>query len=937
MSIKEKIIKPSLVEALEKNMNKVEKIEDSINKMMSKRMILAFIDSEYSIDTNETYCSCALLAYWDKREMKVIGEIKNEGNLDFSLIHKKVKEYGVDECHIIAHFNIVDITRIEFGIDVEIDVLELQKSACINFEYDGIKYKMRDTMLYSLQSLEKIIKDFSIDDNSKEFLRNIAIKNNIMLKDGEDARKYMDQLWLKDKDGVMEYCLMDCKATYEFMRKLDEISRSITREECGLEFSIVPFLTLGAFNERYQYLKARKRGDKTFMDLNEKEDINAMINHLSMMESSYKGGGIIYNDFVGMIDLTNLHAYQFDVTSLYPISAMLIPNISLRLKDWRSMEEEVDITMHDVKEKINYLKERGALEAFIHVCGEMPNNEWHPLLSKISIGNMIMEDEEDNSTLISTKLFDAYVSLKELESIIKWLESKSYDLKSIKIKVMEGKYTKVQGKNWLKDNFISLMNSKNKYDSEGKSALKEMFKLLMNSAYGKLAQKIEGESWDGRNKELLISFINDPILVSLLTSYSRALMIDLMRVVEEMSGGGCKVIHMAQDSMIIISDHDIKEALLNHEEYKKVENSIKNMGVDNYTYLKCEVDSKRDGYTTLIVLRDKLYAWMSDKGKDDGIKIKEAHHAIHLPKDKDKIREWWITLKEHLEHGEIIAMPIERENWLKKDDYLRLRERLLGISKDEPIRLSELLLKTKRVAPMPIYKVKEDDTTTTTIVILNEHELPIHGDELSLYMPYKEISLPIISRSKKLKYDEDHPCNPFIKVRSFNELLSCVYKGIYNTREEYMHARNIMNRISNDVREVLRGKRQDYINSKRVNECRLLGWVYMSKVLEDLGSCIKSKRVIRQGNKTKRATIEESKKVDERERKIIEIINSMCVKGETIHIDTSKMVEVLKEKGINTSISTKSLGKILRKHGFVRKKLHGKRLWLRPNIKKENH
>ncbi|MEM4394870.1 MAG: hypothetical protein QXK74_08340, partial [Candidatus Nitrosocaldaceae archaeon] len=359
----------------------------------------------------------------------------------------------------------------------------------------------------------------------------------------------------------------------------------------------------------------------------------------------------------------------------------------------------------------------------------------------------------------------------------------------------------------------------------------------------------------------------------------------------------------------------------------------KSMGVDDYTYLKCEVDNKRDGYTTLIVLRDKLYAWINE----DGSKIKEAHHAIHLPKDKDKIREWWITLKDHLEHGEIIAMPIERENWLKKDDYLRLRERLLGISKDETLRLSELLLKTKRIAPIPIYKIKEDGT----IIILNEHEFPIHGDELSLYMPYKEISLPIISRSKKLKYDDSHPCNPFIKVRSFNELLSYVYKGIYNTREEYIHARNIMNRISNDVREVLRGKRCDYINSKRVNECKTLGWVYMSKVLEDLSSCVKTKRLIRKGNKVKRATMQEAKRLEEDERKIIEIANSMLMdEGDhTPCIDISKLVDVLREQGINTytNTSTKSLGKILKRHGFMRKKIHGKRLWFKPNIRKEEH
>lgn len=438
-------------------MKKVRKIEDSINKRMDKKRLLAFVDSEFSIDTNETYCSCALLVYYHNREMNIIGKVKSEGYLKFEPIHTKAKELDVDEVHIYAHFNLVDVSRIDWSpFNPNINVLELQKSSYITFEQDDIHYQIKDTMLYSNQSLEKIIKDFKIKDNSKDFLRDLAKKHGLISAedDKSDARLFISQLWQLDKEGVMEYCLMDCYATFEFIKILDEMSRNITREECGIEFSIIPFVTIGAFNERYQYLKAKKRGDKTFMDVNSEMDINILVHTLNFIEMTYKGGGIIYNDFVGKIDFTKgLYGWQFDVTSLYPIAGMLIPDISLRLKDWKSIEEMSDVTMHEVKERVEELRKMGIIEAFIHICGEMPTSTWHPILTKANIKGLKFEGEgdeyevEDNSTLLSLKSFNSYVSLRELESILKWLESKGVDLWSVRVHLFEGKGVRVQGKN----------------------------------------------------------------------------------------------------------------------------------------------------------------------------------------------------------------------------------------------------------------------------------------------------------------------------------------------------------------------------------------------------------------------------------------------------------------------------------------------------------
>lgn len=924
LNITNKESKDKMVDALLKNIMKGKNIKDKVKKkMIDKSILLVFIDSEFSTKTHETYCSCALLVLYDNVKMsksinplEIIGEIKCEGLLDFARVHEKAKFIGVDEVHFIAHFNIVDITRIAWGIDVPIQIKEIQKGALISFEYDGIKYKTRDTMWYSQSGLEKIIKSFEIKDNSKEFLKDLAIKHGIIKDVNEDARKYMDQLWQVDKEGVMNYCLMDCYATYEFVKKLDEMVRAITLHECGMEITIVPFITIGSFNEVYQLLKARKQGYKTFVDLNEKEDVEAWEELIMHMIESYKGGGIIMNNIVGLIkfnhnkqDECKLYAWHVDVTSLYPISAMLIPNLSLSLKKWRSIEEEVDVTLDVIIERVQDLQRRGAKEAFLYLNGEMPTYEWHPFLKKLDF--VSGRDEEENSSSISLKCFDTYVSIKEFNSIVKWLEAKGINAKDVKINKFGGKYTRDEDVNWLRHNFISLLRSKEQFDREGKQALKEVYKLLMNGAYGKLAQRIDVEYANNKDA-LLISIINDPILVAFLTSYSRALMVDLMRIVHKHNG---IVVHMAQDSMIIISDDArCMKNIINDQDYLEVQDTIRRMGVESYEYLKIEVDTNKEHkeigeVQELLIFRDKLYCWYGSKG------IKEAHHAIHLPKDKNEVERWWRTMKECIEQGVVMQSLVEREGWIKLDDYLRHRERLLGISKEEPIMLSELVIRTKTLRHEPIY-----DNKGNTKIIINKDGC-IKEDELSLYMPYIESSHAIISRSKKIKYDALHPCNPFQVYECMDEIRSNLYDKVFNNKEEYLENKTIMERISNDVRMTLRGKKKS-INEKRLIQCKNLGWVYMTKFIENkMSNIMKTKRLIRQGNKVKRAFMNETKERDEQENKIMEIINEKY-KDEIKGVKINDIVQMLKQYH-NIEIVNERLGRLLDKYGWRKKKIHG--------------
>lgn len=129
-----------------------------------------------------------------------------------------------------------------------------------------------------------------------------------------------------------------------------------------------------------------------------------------------------------------------------------------------------------------------------------------------------------------------------------------------------------------------------------------------------------------------------------------------------------------------------------------------------------------------------------------------------------------------------------------------------------------------------------------------------------------------------------------------------------------------MNNISNDVRNTLRGKKDNGINSKRVREAEALGWVYMSKVLDSLGDKICTKQFVRHGNKVKRATLEESKMLEEREKRVMNLINSLDV------VEPRKAIV-----NLGIGMSAKSLGKLLRRMGWKSKIVHGRRIWINPN------
>lgn len=198
----------------------------------------------------------------------------------------------------------------------------------------------------------------------------------------------------------------------------------------------------------------------------------------------------------------------------------------------------------------------------------------------------------------------------------------------------------------LKNELNRLIIDRLKYKKEN-VAVANLYKLLLNSLYGKMAQhEVE------KGKKTYLNQIRNILIASMITGISRYIM---LKSIDLLWQHDIKVYHMATDSLFV---DDFK-----HSYMQQLYTELNNHGI-SFTKEFFNEEIRGRGY----IFKNKVY-YVTDLQKH-----KFAHHAIHLPKSSDekmKFFNWLIQNYQTLQFGN--AKIFQRDGYLKVDEWLNLQ------------------------------------------------------------------------------------------------------------------------------------------------------------------------------------------------------------------------------------------------------------------------
>ena len=296
-----------------------------------------------------------------------------------------------------------------------------------------------DTCNISGGGLAKNLKDFDIRDNSGNPIRKLDMD-------------YSQADFTNQND--INYMKNDTVGLYFLSKKLNDTFFDLT----GYSLFKGDYITIGGLAKKtlLKFMfnsddKTNVRLFKSFFPITIDDDKEFRQNQL------YLGGKALVNHF--KVGLINKNVYKFDVNSMYP-------------DKMRNMYYPIGEAKHITLKSIN----KNCIHIYVveNFCGALKKNMipvWQDHLSGDYV-DIFQEPEK------------RYIWEEELEEIKNW-----YDIEYDIIDILEFKKGKCIGAQKFVDTFYDIKKN-------AKGAVRQCAKILLNSAYGKIAQRVERTQCD---------------------------------------------------------------------------------------------------------------------------------------------------------------------------------------------------------------------------------------------------------------------------------------------------------------------------------------------------------------------------------------------------------------------------------------------------------
>ena len=362
-------------------------------------------------------------------------------------------DFSIFDYYMLTH-NFKDVTE-ELAGKTKYGKLPSHTYQSLNGEF-GQRYSMTIWQDYINRQNQKKVHKFRMIDICNIFGGGLA-KNleDWKIKDhqGNDVRKLEMDYVNADIESDIQYMVNDTKGLMLLAEEIEKTMKKIT----GFSLFDGDFMTAGGLAKKtllnimfHQHTaKDNIKAFKLCFPLKAEEDTDYRTKHL------YLGGKCFVNPL--KVGVVQSHIYKYDVNSMYP-------------NQMKNMKYPFG-----VPKKVHNLKKIDNNHVYIvkikDLFGTLKHNMipiWQDALTGDYV-EVIREQEE------------RYIWLEELKEIGKW-----YDLEYKIVEVLEFQGKSPKGAKTYVDKFYTIKGS-------SKGAIKQGAKLLLNSAYGKLAQKIERE------------------------------------------------------------------------------------------------------------------------------------------------------------------------------------------------------------------------------------------------------------------------------------------------------------------------------------------------------------------------------------------------------------------------------------------------------------
>lgn len=318
----------------------------------------------------------------------------------------------------------------------------------------GQRYQMTIWKSYKNRQRHEKVHKFRMTDICNIYgggLKKNLIDWKIQDKSGSEVRKLKMDYVHGSVETDLEYMIADTKGLHLLAERIDETLKEIS----GFSLFKGDFITAGGLAKKsllkFMFKKEKPKDNiysfKYFFPITTDEDL------MFRRKNLYQGGKCLINPY--KIGKVQHNIYKYDVNSMYPAQMrnMLYPIGKPKILDHIPTERDRNIYILHIN----------------HIFGTLKPNMipvWYDYLTGEYVSNI-------------NELEDRYIWLDELEELTKW-----YDLDFNIIEVLEYKGRYCIGAQEYVDNFY-------KIKKESKGAIRNGAKLFLNSAYGKLAQRVE--------------------------------------------------------------------------------------------------------------------------------------------------------------------------------------------------------------------------------------------------------------------------------------------------------------------------------------------------------------------------------------------------------------------------------------------------------------
>lgn len=390
--------------------------------------------------------------------------------------------------------------------------------------------EFRDFMKLIPGGLAKLLKDLDVKDKNGTPIRKLTME-------------YQEVDPNNLTDDEIAYCKNDVKGLYYAIKQFNEMVESQSNGECSIFGKNTNLMTAGGFAKRellrslYPHITKPRNRIKAYQrqhPITEAQDKWVRENHL------YRGG-ISYVNPLYKGKLITRTMYRYDVNSEYPYSMASINDLigapqKLDYEAYKKLPKE-EKSRYEVILALNY------------VYGEVKHNMlgmWYDPFRRDFVDTI----NEEGLHLIYER---------EFNEMLNWYDNVEYSIEYV-ILLTKGK--KVYAP-FVNNNYANKAQAK----KDGNKTLQMVAKLLLNSSYGKLAERIERVSghYELNEENGAIHFVRDKVEVdtksvmsvfvgALITAYARTFILSKIR---EVCGNDVKhnFIYIDTDSIHCFNDY----------------------------------------------------------------------------------------------------------------------------------------------------------------------------------------------------------------------------------------------------------------------------------------------------------------------------------------------------------------------------------------------